>query len=77
MTPLSHVLAYNSTAFPILTHFMRVFNLRNMFIMPFTDNLSSRIFFNKKKKAQTISRHARIFLYFVVFMSVGRVELIC
>lgn len=63
MTPLSHVLAYNSTAFPILTHFMRVFNLQNMFIMPFTDNLSSRIFFNKKALAlipQTISRHARI-----------------
>lgn len=49
MTVLSHVLAYNSTAFTILTHFMRVFNLRNMFIMPFVDNLSSRIFFNKKR----------------------------
>lgn len=63
MTVLSHVLAYNSTAFTILTHFMRVFNLRNMFIMPFVDNLSSRIFFNKKgltAVVSTISRHAQV-----------------
>lgn len=62
MTALSHVLAYNSTAlgvfFPlaILTHFMRVFNLQNMFIMPFADNLNSRIFFNKKALALLISK---------------------
>lgn len=75
MTPLSHVLAYNSTAFPILTHFMRVFNLQNMFIMPFTDNLNSRIFFNKKALALILKRLADMHgFYFVVFMSVGRVS---
>jgi hypothetical protein len=75
MTPLSHVLAYNSTAFPILTHFMRVFNLQNMFIMPFTDNLSSRIFFNKKALALIPKRLADMHgFHFVVFMSVGQVS---
>lgn len=50
MTRLSHVLAYGSTAFTILTHFKRAFNLRNMFIESFADNLNCRTFFNKKKK---------------------------